>query len=56
MRFGKVNRTLVLVHAAVTLIAYAFLVAWLVHPKWALKALFITIWWSSVMVSVLMST
>ena len=56
MRFGKVNRILVLVHAAVTLVAYAFLVAWLLHPIWALKTLFITIWWSAVMVGILMTT
>ncbi len=56
MRFGRARRDLVIAHAAVTLIAYAFLVVWLLRPVFWAKTSFITVWWSAVMVGVLMST
>ena len=52
---ARKNRKIIIAHAAVTLIAYAFAVLWLINPAVALKFLLIETWWTAVMLGAFIS-
>ena len=49
---GHKNKNAIAVHTALTLIAYALLVVWLIYPSTVYGFAFLEIWWSAVMAGV----
>ena len=48
----KPNKKIVFLHAATTLVAYAFSVLWIIFPLHIYKFLFLEIWWSAVIIGI----
>ena len=55
MKSERVNRKMVILHVIATLVAYAFLVIWLLLPQRIYGFLFLEIWWSAVVIGVFMT-
>ncbi len=51
---GEIRKGHIAIHAAITLVAYGFLVAWLVTGVWTYSFVFLETWWLAVMAGVLM--
>ncbi len=52
---GEKNRKAVIAHVILTLIAYSFLVLWIIYPQTLFKFLFLEVWWSAVIAGVFIS-